>query len=155
MKKIIVVLSLVLIVVSCPFKEVKYKGFAGVEGVKFDNKELVFTLKVNVENQNGFNIKIKPSHLDVLLEDHKIADLYLENKIKFKRKSKNTYSANLRAKLADGALFSLMKLRPNNKIDLRFKGTVKGAAFGVTKRMEVDEKQNLDLSLLKHLKLFN
>lgn len=155
MKKLTYVLCLLLILASCSFKDVNYKGFAGVEGVKFDNKELIFTLKVNVENQNGFNIKIKPSRLDVLLEDHKIADLYLDNKIKFVRKSENTYSANLRAKLADGALFSLMKIRPNNKIDLRFKGKVRGSAFGFTKRMDIDEKQNMDLSLLKHLKLFN
>lgn len=155
MKKLTYVFCFLIILASCSLKDVKYKGFAGVEGVKFDNKELIFTLKVNVENQNGFNLKIKPCHLDVLLEDHKIADLYLENKIKFNRKSEKTYSAKLRAKLADGALFSLFKIRPNNKIDLRFRGTVKGAAFGINKRMDIDEKQNLDLSLLKHLKLIN
>jgi LEA14-like dessication related protein len=155
MKKITYVFALLFILASCSFKDVNYKGFAGVEGVKFDNKELVFTLKIVVENQNGFNLKLKPSHVDVLFEDHKIADLFRENKIKFKRKSENTYAVNLRAKLADGALFSLMKIRPNNKIDLRFIGTIKGGAFGLSKRMKIDAKQNLDLSLLKHLKLFN
>ncbi|MBI2259764.1 MAG: hypothetical protein HYU67_12820 [Flavobacteriia bacterium] len=139
---------------SCTLKEVTYTGVDGFKAGKFQNKELDFSINLKIKNDNGFNIKIKPGHLDVLLEDHKIADLYLENKLKFKGNSEESHFTQWRVKLADGAMMSLLKIRPGNKIDLRFKGTIKAKAMGFGKNIEIDEKQNLDLSLLKLLKIF-
>ena len=154
MKVLSVYFFAVFLLASCTLKDVKYTGFDGVSDVKFENKELNFTLNLRVKNENGFNIKLKPCKLDVLLIDHKIADLYLDEKIKFTKNSENTYSAKLRASLADGALFALLKIRPTKSIDLRFKGKIKVAGFGITTKKEIDETQSMDLSLLKLLKLF-
>jgi LEA14-like dessication related protein len=155
MKKVLYLILITTLLVSCSLKDVKYTGFDGIEMGKFENKELDFTLKLKVKNDNGFNIKMKPCQLEVLFENHKIADLFLDKKIKFKKKTENTYEAKLTAKMADGALFALTKIRPKNKIDLRFKGTIRASVMGITKKIKVDETQAMDLSLLKHLKLFN
>jgi LEA14-like dessication related protein len=153
MKKILGIFLIGFFLFSCSLKDVKYTGFESIKDVKFDNKQLDFTLNLKVKNENGFNLKLKPSHLDVLLQNNKVADLMLNDKVKFRKKSENVYSMKLSAKLAEGALFSLLKVKPHKKIDLQFKGQIKIKAMGFSKKIDVDETQAFDLSLLKNLKL--
>lgn len=134
------------------FEDVDFKGIESVKLPKMDDKEILVDLSFKLENPNNFNIKLKPSQIDVFVADKKMGTVHLDKKIVFKKKKENVYSTQIKVKLEDGAFFSLFKLVTKDEIPVRFKGKIKGSVFGISKKIDIDQVKNVsgkDLNFLK------
>lgn len=146
-------LLLAFLMHSCfDFEEVKFKGIEGVKLPKMDNKELMVDLTVKLENPNKFKIKIKPSEIDVFIQDKMMGTIYLDEKVVLKKRSDNSYATKLRVKLEDGAFFSLLRYVTMKEVSIRFKGKVKGSVYGITKKIDIDQTKMINGSELNFFK---
>jgi LEA14-like dessication related protein len=142
-------ISLLLFLTSCSLVQVvKIKGVSDVSP-RLENKDIYLEAKLQVENANFFAIKVKQSNLKISIDDKELGALLLEEKILFKRKSDTIYPIKLKVKLADGAMFLMLRNAFKKEITLKIKGTVKGSALGIPKTIQVDEVKTIDASLLK------
>jgi LEA14-like dessication related protein len=127
----------------------------GVKVERMENKKLALKLGVKIENPNFFSIKVKPSVVDVFVNEELIGKAYLDESIKLIRKKEDTYFANVRIDLEDGALFKFVKYAMKLKVQLRVKGIVKGSALGIPKKVEINQLKEIDGSTFKIDNLLN
>jgi LEA14-like dessication related protein len=139
LKKISAIILLATFFVSCEFKDVDFRGLESYKVEKFENNELFLNVSFKLLNENGFKLKVKPSKLDLLVEDIEMGELILDKKIIFKKKSEGLYTTVLRIKLANGAMLSAMKFMSKKELRIRVKGKVKASAFCLSKKLPVDE----------------
>lgn len=149
MKSLIALLSLVVVFSSCTFHEPAINGVDDVQFHNFDGKSASFNVKVRVQNDNGFGIKVKPSTLDVYLGDDKMGKIHLDKKVKAKRKQETVIDAPFTATFEDGALFKMMKHINGDELNVRLKGKVKAGVWFIGKKIDVDESKSIDKSMLK------
>ncbi len=148
--KWISLLLLTFLLNSCfDFEEVQFKGIENVSMPKMDDKEILVDLTLKLENPNNFKIKIKPSFVNVFIEDKMMGTIYLDKKVVLKKKQESLYSTQLRVKLEDGAFFSLLKYVARKEVPVRFKGKVKGSVFGISKKIDVDQLKVINGENLK------
>jgi LEA14-like dessication related protein len=139
----------ILVLSSCSLvKDIKIKELTDVSP-RFENKEILLDAKLHVQNDNFYAVKLKHSDLKISIDDKLIGDVSLADKIVFKRKSDTIYPLLLKVKLADGAIFTLLRNAFKEEVTLKIKGTVKGSALGVPKTILVEEVKTIDAGLLK------
>ena len=149
MIKFIYVLALTFLVSACTFLEPQYKGDEKFKFQKLEGKSLKFTVGAKIYNPNKYTIKIKPSDLDVLIEDDFMGVIHLDKTIKLKRKQELFIDAPFTATLANGALFKALKFATKGQLDVTLKGKVKAGVFIFSKKFDVDEKTKINGSSLK------
>jgi len=99
---------------------------------------------LDLENPNFFSIKIKPSTLDLFVEDEYVGKAVLLEKVKIIKKKTGTYIARVELLGEDGVLRKLLKYALKPELKIRVKGKVKGSVYGITKRIDVDETKTID-----------
>lgn len=132
--------------------EVEDPDFSNVRDIKMlgmDGRKLEMEFTVDCENPNAFGFKVKPSKLDVSVDDEILGEIHLDKKIKVKRKSNNSYTVPVTIELADGAMFRLIKYVSREKVDVKLEGKVRGSVYGITKSFQVKETRSIDGSLFK------
>ena len=139
----IAALVLILSCGSCAVFEEPDFEFSGVDIGEIGADEATFMVKAQVENPNWYALKVKKSQVDVLIENKKMGTIYLDNKIKFKRKSDGEHSIPLRASLEKGALLQLMQYSMEDKLQLNIKGKVKAGILFISKTFPVDYKRSI------------
>jgi LEA14-like dessication related protein len=125
----------------------------GVKVGKFEDKKLTLNVGVKIDNPNSYAITIKPSTVDVLVDDQLLGKAFLTQKIKLLKKTESTYSFPIQIDLEEGATFKLFKYALRKNVSVRIKGKVKGSVLGISKKMEVDEVKEIDGSFFKLDKL--
>ena len=149
MKNWLILTSLLFIFSSClEFDDVKFKGIESVKFPKIDQKEILIDLSLKLDNPNNYKIKIKPSVLDVYIGGILMGQVQIDEKFVIKKKQESSYSTQLKCKLEDGVLFSLMKFATMSEISVRFKGRVKGSVYGINKKVDIDETKTLNGNVL-------
>jgi len=149
MVKYFALLCLTFILTSCTFLEPQYKGGEKFKFDKLEGKSLKFTVGAKILNPNNYTIKIKPSDLDVYIEDDFMGVIHLDKTLKLKKKQELFVDAPFTATLNDGALFKLLKFALRGKLQMTLKGNVKAGVFILTKKVYVEEKTTIDGSSLK------
>lgn len=135
---------------SCfEFDEVQFKGVDHISMPSMNDKEILVDLTLKLENPNNFKIKIKPSFLNVFIEDKMMGTIYLDKKVVLKKKQESLYATQLRVKLEDGAFFSLLKYVARREVPVHFIGKIKGSVYGITKKVNVDQVKIVNGSQLK------
>lgn len=125
---------------SCSeFEELAYKGLDGIKFVKFEKKKLVLDIGVKIDNPNSFSITVKPSIVDILIDDQLLVKAKLITKVKFLKKTATTYRLPVEIDIEEGAYFKLLKYTLRKNVSIRIKGKVKGCVFGIVKRTMIDE----------------
>jgi LEA14-like dessication related protein len=125
---------------SCSeFEELAYKGLDGIKFVKFENKKLVLDIGVKIDNPNSFSITVKPSIVDILIDDQLLVKAKLITKVKFLKKTATTYRLPIEIDIEEGAYFKLLKYTLRKNVSIRIKGKVKVCVFGIVKRTMIDE----------------
>jgi len=135
---------IVLLITSCTFYEPEYRGGESVQMGQLKGKELTLSVSVDLYNENKFGITVKPSTLDVYLEDTYIGKVHLDEKFKMKRKSVTRITAPLTITLENGVLFKLIRLANQKKIKVRINGDVKASVLFLTKKLPVDETKTIN-----------
>lgn len=137
MKKLLYFLVLTVLLVSCEFYEPDFEGVESYQMESFENNELHMLLRLKIGNENRFNLKVMPSSMNLTVEGKDIGIVYLDKKIKIKKKTTGIYDAKIRLKLSDGALFVLPGLMNKDQVNLTFEGKVKGKVFIFGKKIDI------------------
>ena len=144
-KKRIYFLAIIFLVSSCfDYDDIDFKGIDNFKMEKFEGQKISFSMDVVLENPNSFSVKIKPSVVDVYLDDNLIGKTYLDQKVKIIKRKENSYFVPLHVELEDGLLIKLMKLSLKDKVKLRLVGNIKGSIYGISKKVKIDESKEID-----------
>ena len=154
LKFIPVFVSIIIFLSSCSsFKEPNIKGSDDFKLTQFEGKKITFSLTLAIENNNWYALKIKPSNVDLYLEDKLIGNLHLLNKVTIPAKKTTELIVPARIEFVDGAMISLFKIISKDQVAVRLNGKVKGGVLFVYKNFSVDEKWNVPTNFLKLDKL--
>lgn len=154
LKFIPVFVSIIIFLSSCSsFKEPIIKGSDDFKLTQFEGKKITFSLTLAIENNNWYALKIKPSNVDLYLEDKLIGNLHLLNKVTIPAKKTTELIVPARIEFVDGAMISLFKIISKDQVAVRLNGKVKGGVLFVYKNFSVDEKWNVPTNFLKLDKL--
>lgn len=136
---------------SCSlFKDIQLNSIKDIRP-SIEDKAVIINTSVEINNSNFYNVAVKSTDLQVLLDDKELGNLALVDKVIFKRKTTDTYTLKLKMKMADGALFTILRNVLKKEVSLTFKGKIKGSAFGIPKTININETKTIDASLLKNL----
>lgn len=153
MKKFLFILIAFVLLTGCAtFQEPEFRGSEGVKMEKMDGQEISLSAGIKVYNPNWYALKIKPSTVEVYLEDQLMGTVKLNKKVKMKAKQESSLSLSLLATLEDGAMFTALRYAKKDQVKVRIKGKVKGGVFFLSKKVEVDETKTIsgkDLNLGK------
>jgi LEA14-like dessication related protein len=151
LKKYIYIVSILLLFTSCSlFKDIKINAVKDISP-SIENKAIIINTSVEVKNPNFYRVAIKSTDLQVFLDDKELGNIELLDKVLFKKKTTDTYALKLKMKLADGALFTILRNVFKKEVTLTFKGKIKGAAMGIPKSITINETKTIDANLLKNL----
>lgn len=149
--RIVYLVGLLFIFSSCSlFKDLQISNIQDISP-SFENKTVVLNASIDVKNSNFYNVAVKASDLLVSIEDKELGNIELLEKVVFKRKSTGTYPFKFKLKLADGALFTILRNVFKKEVTLAFKGKIKGTALGIPKSITINETKTIDANLLKKL----
>ena len=130
---------------SCKLSEVQFKGVKNYEFVTASVESISMKIAFAVDNPSAFNIKLKPAHLDLYLDDKLVGDLKIDEKMKIKKRSDGVYEMPVTAFFENGLpLSTIMKGRVTAKID----GKIKAKVFLISKKFEVNESMPISLGNL-------
>lgn len=142
--------TFLLLFTSCAlYQEPELMKVGSFQFEKLKGKSVNFSLETCVENPNWYAIKIKPSTVDVYVENLLIGQLTLQSTVRYARNSISTVKAPLKASLADGALINLVRLAGKNEVEVVLKGKVKAGVWFISKKILVENKQTIDGKLLR------
>lgn len=134
---------------GCDFDEPDVSNLSNFKLKKIEGKHIEAEFNVDCDNPNSFGFKMKKANIDVLIADQLMGKITLDDKIKIKRKSNNTYTVPVTFDLENGALIKLMQLSLKKEVVLQFVGKVRGSVCGFSKSMDVNETRTIDGSLLQ------
>ena len=132
-------LTLLLCSSCLQFEELDFNGLDGIKFVKFEGKKIVLDVGVKIHNPNSFSITVKPSIVDILIDDQFLVKVKLIRKLKFLKKTETTYRLPVEIDIEEGAYFKLLKYALRKNVSIRVKGKVKCRVFGIVKRTMIDE----------------
>ena len=144
MKQIAAIGLWMVVLTSCTFYEPEMRGGESFEMEKLEGKEIRFTAGAKVYNGNWFAIKVKPSTLDLYVDDEYIGKVHLEKKVKMRAKQETTLEAPFVAELESNALTKAMGLALKGDVKVRLKGKIKGGVFIFSKKIEFDETRTMN-----------
>lgn len=156
MKKVlfglVAIMSLLLVSCGGGYKDVEFHGIENVKVESADKQKVVLTMDAKIYNPNTFNIKIKPSDLDMMVGTNKLGVARITHTTKLKKLEKGNYPIRIEGTWKDlfgsgfgGILGALTK----KKVDLTLKGDLRVGAFGLSKTLPVDYTKSVDLSAMK------
>jgi LEA14-like dessication related protein len=135
---------------SCiEYEQVNVVSFGKINIESFEGSTADVNVDVELENENFFGIKIKPSTLDVYVEDEYVGKAILKEKVKIIRKSTQTYNAKIKLVGEDGILRKAIKYALKKDLKIRITGFVKGSVYGIPKKVQIDETKTIDGRALK------
>ena len=110
---------------------------------------LSLEVSATIENPNKYKIKVQDPDIDIYLEGNKVGKLQMDAPLTLQKDTTMQYTVPIHTEL-DGALGSifpvLLGVMSSNTIRFGAKGTFKGSAKMISKRIDVDIDQEVDLS---------
>ena len=149
MRKLIQGFSFVLLVSSCAVTAPEIRGGESFNIEQREGNKVNLNVGANIYNGNWFGIRVKPSNLDLFLNDDFLGTVRLDKKVKLKRKSETAIDANLTATLENGAMGKAMRSALGGGLNVRMKGRVKAGVFIFSKKIDFDETKKIDASKLR------
>lgn len=133
---------------SCEFNNPQFKGVSHLKIDHINTKEMVFKLDVTIHNPNNYRVNIRPSTLDLYLDDLYIGKASLIEKYKMKKYSTTTAPMTVKVILNRGVYSKLLRLALGNKLTLRLVGPLKVGVAGLGFRKKINEEKQLNLKKL-------
>jgi len=144
------IFALAIFAASCTsYKDVEFKGTENFQLGKLDGKKISISFDAKLNNQNAYTIKIKPSDLDVYIDNVQVGTVHLDEKVKIKRKSEALVEIPLTVELGPGALINLSMIMLKKTVNVRLTGDVKGGVWFLSKKQRIDETREISTDKLK------
>ena len=113
-----------------------------------DGNDIALTIDAEVENPNGYRIKLKDPDVDLWYNGHLVGKAVLDSAVVLDKRSTRVYpvyiSADTKGKLGPILLGSLGSLL-SGQAEVRAAGTVKGQVGIISKRFPFDIRDTLEL----------
>ncbi|HRO75675.1 MAG TPA: LEA type 2 family protein [Crocinitomicaceae bacterium] len=152
MKKIISFFIISLTLSACHFEDIKYLGADNISNITKSGKgDYTVSVDFKIDNPNTYHIKVKPSDINVFLNNSKIGVVRLDEKVKLVKKTKGVYTTKLNLKLEKLNFFDIAKNALFGKTSIQFQGKVKAGTGIFFKKFDVNETRKLDKNQLKQL----
>lgn len=149
MKRFVSIFALIFLISSCTFHEPEMRGGEKFNLEKIDGKTVKFTAEAKVFNGNWFGVKVKPSLLDLYIDDKLVGKVHLDKKVKMKGKKETHLIVPFTAELEKNALMTGIALAAKGDVKVRLKGKIKGGVFIFTKKLDFDETRTVNTSMFK------
>jgi LEA14-like dessication related protein len=150
MMKFLALFLAFFLISSCEFYEdIDMVTMGKVRLDKLEGNNAVINIDVELDNPNFYAIKVKPSFLEVYVEDEYMGKAHLLEKVKIKRKRTGTYNVKLELQGQEGIVKKAMKYAQKDKLKVRLVGKVKGSVFFISKKIAVDETKTIDGGILR------
>lgn len=144
MKQILIFVFSALLLGACSvFETPELVSFGGYKLIEMNGNTIKVNLDGVIDNPNWYAIKVKNATVDLIVEDKKIGEIKINEKIKMKRKKESNIVVPLTIELAQGAMFNLVGWAIRDSINLQFKGAVKAGTFFFYKKFPIDLKKNI------------
>jgi LEA14-like dessication related protein len=137
---------------SCTIQDVEYVKLNNYNINKASKTDATITLNVKLDNPNKFKIKITKANLAITVGGHDAGKVDLVEKITLRKKIEGDYDISIRVdpeKITKAALKDGISIMLTGKATVRVKGWVKGKAFGIGAKVDVDESHQIDVGKLK------
>jgi LEA14-like dessication related protein len=148
MNRILIFIGFIALLTSCTFYEPEFRGGESISNVNIEGRKITLDAGATIYNPNNFAIKVKPSALNVYLDDRLMGEVHLDMKVKMKKKSETAIKAPLTLTVKNGVMFSLMSAVAKGKVNVRMKGKVKAGVWFLSKAIDVNEYRVIDGSTL-------
>ena len=151
MKKIILLLTLVMLIFSCSVNE--KPEFIGVENIKIKDADLLtvqITADATFRNPNDIGGKLSTESIKVFVNTVEMATLVSEE---FKVPAKENFSIPLEVEIPTDSIFSnksiggLIGSLFSQKLKVQYKGDIKYKVLGFSHRYEVDKTEEVKIKL--------
>jgi len=152
MKNVLSLFALIVLLSSCgclDFNAPEMRGGEGFSLNKVDGNKIDMNVKANIYNDNCFNVKIKPSDLELYVEGEQVGTVRLNKKVKLKKRRETAVDANVTATLMDGVMMKMMSYATQPEIEVRLKGKAKGGVFIFSRKIEIDETKKISGASLR------
>ena len=150
MRKLFFPLALLFVISSCEiYEQIDVVNMGEVKLDRLDGNNATLNMNVELDNPNFYSIKVKPSFLDVYVENELVGKAHLLEKLKIKRKSVGVYNAKIELLGEKGILAKALKYSLKKELKIRLVGKVKGSVFFISKKIEVDETKTIDATKLR------
>lgn len=144
MKQILIfIFSAVLLGACSVFETPELVSFDGYKLNEMNANNIKVNLDVVIDNPNWYAIKVKNAAVDLFVEDNKLGEIKINEKIKMKRKKESKIAVPLTLELAQGAMIKMVGWAVRDSINLQFRGYVKAGTFFFYKKFPVDLKKNI------------
>lgn len=117
--------------------------------MSMEGSKAKIAVDAEIENPNGFNIKVKPSTLDVFVDDEKVGTVDLLNEIKLVKKKSQVYAGQFSLNGEKGIMLKLMQWMNKETIKVRFTGKLKASVLGITKKVPVTKTKYINTADFK------
>lgn len=147
-------IAFLLLLNSCSgIKEVKLEQINTISNFQKNGKIISADVSLTIRNENSFPIVVKPSQLDVLLNNQSIGVISLRQKVKFNKKSTEKYEVPVSFENKGFQALDLLKIALSKQIELRFRGKLKAGNGIISKKFPVDKTQKIRVDdLMKWIK---
>ena len=130
---------------SC-FTVPEYRGVSDFKLEEFKNKNLLFSLNIDIYNPNNYGIRVKKSKMGVYINENYIGEAKLLKSFKMKRKSSTSCLLPINLELEQGAIFKLIPiLNVRRGANIRVDGILKAKALLIPKREEINQEVKVNL----------
>ena len=132
-----------IVMSSCKVQDINFRGVKNYQFVDGSTESVSMNVIFSVDNPSAFNIRVKPSHLNLYLDNKMVGEIKFDEKVKIRKRTDKEYSVPVTAFFDKGLpLGTLMKGRVTAKID----GNIKAKIFIVGKKYAVEESMKIKLS---------
>lgn len=146
--RVLLLVGVMLSLQSCfDYEEVQFRGVQNVSVLERGDNVIKLQIDVRVDNPNTFKIKVKKSTLDIYINGKYVGKTQLDEKIVLQKETEDVYPVVIKMntkdllKAAVGSLGGLLK----GEATVRLTGDVKGSVYGISRKVEVDVEEKVNL----------
>ncbi len=151
LKNTIAFILLLCTLVSCVnYEAIEIKDVKEVSIKQANTNEVVVSAKVQIANPNAFAIDVQESAFDIFVKDKLVGSGSMDKSFKLKKNSEDYHAVQFESSFEDlnkDVLMSLMSAALFNSggVPFKLKGYVKGKAFFITKKVELEYEDKVPI----------
>lgn len=151
-------LGLIIIVFLSSCAEFIQPSYGPTENFNVKNMsgdEINISTALYIENLNKYGFRVKTKNMALYVDDKKVADVKISNRVKIKKNTAQEYPFDIQIKLEKGT--SLLALGAgsmfaNKPINVAIRGKIKGKKFIFGKSVPIDYQKKVNPRQLMNLK---